>query len=290
MARRPFPPDKSRRRPPPRDPGTGRSPRSAAIAERDLDRIAGLPAVTALFDTHRNRVHRLFFTPEMAPDAEPFLSVLAAARRPYREVGPEELERIAGTAMHGGIVALAEPRRINEARPEDLSRTGEPLLVLDGVGNPQNIGAITRTAAFFGLRRIVISDHPEQAAISDASFRIARGGLAYVDVLRAHNLPVFLAAMRTSHNVIGTALEGARPLEQITADPAFSNRPALVVLGNEEQGLPRATLKACATVVSLPGSGRVQSLNVSVTAGILIHALLRGAPIEPRPAPARGRR
>ena len=64
----------------------------------------------------------------------------------------------------------------------------------------------------------------------------------------------------------------------------------LVVLGNEEQGLPRATLKACATVVSLPGSGRVQSLNVSVTAGILIHALLRGAPIEPRPAPARGRR
>jgi TrmH RNA methyltransferase len=230
--------------------------------------------VTALFDVARSRVQRLFFTAELAGAAEPFLPILAQARRPYREVTGEELARIAGTAMHGGILALAEPRRLNEARPEDLARARDPLLMLDGVANPQNIGAIARTCAFFGLRRLIISDHPEQAGLSDASFRIAKGGLAYVDILRAHDTPHFLAAMRRSHTVVGTALERGRPPEEVAADPRFADRPFLVVLGNEEQGLPRSTLKACEAVIALPGSGRVQSLNVSVTAGILIHALL----------------
>lgn len=276
MARRPFPPDKSRRRPPPRQPSQDRrAPRGEGFHERDLDRIAGLAAVTALFDVAKSRVQRLFFTPDLANAAEPFAAVLASARRPYREVSAEELARIAGTAMHGGIVALAEPRRINEARPEALAKPAEPLLLLDGVGNPQNIGAIARTAAFFGLRRILISDHPDQAGVSDASFRIAKGGLSYVELLRAHDLPRFLAAMRASHVVIGTALSRARPLDEIAA-AGFASRAPLVVLGNEENGLPRATLQACEMVVALPGAGRVQSLNVSVTAGILIHALLRG--------------
>ena len=277
MARRPLPPDKARRRPPPRDDdGRPRGSSRGGPSERDLDRIAGLPAVTAIFDVARHRVQRLFFTPDMAEAAEPFAAVLAAARRPYREVSAEELARIAGTAMHGGILALSEPRPLNEARAEDLARAGDPLLVLDGVGNPQNVGAIARTAAFFGLRRFVISDHPEQAGLSDASFRIAKGGLAYVDILRARNLPGFLGAMRRSHHIVGTALDGATPLEKLPLHGEHAEtRPWLVVLGNEETGLPRATLAQCESVICLPGSDRVQSLNVSVTAGILIYELLR---------------
>lgn len=290
MARRPPFRDPSRRRPPPRDTSGGRPGRTGSVAERDLDRVAGLPAVAALFATAKNRVQRLFFTPEFAAEAAPFLPIMATARKPYREVLHDELERISGTAMHGGIVALAEPRRINEARADDLKRTGDPLLLLDGVGNPQNIGAIARTAAFFGLRRLLISDHPDQAGLSDASHRIAKGGLAYVDVLRAYDVPTFLAAMRGAYTVVGTALERGRPLDEIAADPELGRRPFLVVMGNEEHGLPRATVNACEAIVRLPGSGHVQSLNVSVTAGILIHALLRPGTQPKKPAAPRPKR
>jgi TrmH RNA methyltransferase len=144
-------------------------------------------------------------------------------------------------------------------------------MVLDGVGNPQNIGAIARTVAFFGLRRLVLSDHPDQAGLSDASHRIAKGGLQHLEVARVRDLARVLAGVRRDYRVIATAAPGeprARP--HVPTDP----KPTLLVMGNEEIGLPPATLAACEHVISLNGSGAMQSLNVSVTAGILLHKLL----------------
>lgn len=278
MVQRPRAPDKSRRRPPPGQPRHGRGLPRPAVAERDLDRIAGLPAVQAQFEVAPRKVRRLFFTPDLAPAVAPFLDVLAVARLPYREVTSEELERIAGTAMHGGVLALAEPRGIGIAKAELLGPKGEPMLLLDGVGNPQNVGAIARTAAFFGVRRLLISDHEAQGGLSDASFRIAKGGLQHVDVLRVQNIAKFLADMKRSHRVVGTALADARPIAEALADIRAARKPVLVVLGNEEYGLSKIVRASCHDIVHLPGSGRVQSLNVSVTAGILIFTLLSGEP------------
>lgn len=242
--------------------------------EEDLDRICGLPAVAALMARAPDRVVRLFLEPAMRAEAAKITAALARVRKPYREVHGDELARIAGTAMHGGLVALAKPKPVDVARVEDLRRwakAGEPVLVLDGVGNPQNLGAIARTAAFFGVKRLLISDHPGQAAPSDAAYRIAKGGLSYVEVWRAPRLELLLEAVRRDYLTVATALERGVSPETISRDA----RPVMLVLGNEEDGLPRATIAACETVVRLDGSGDVQSLNVSVTAGILIHALLR---------------
>lgn len=252
--------------------GDARSPRREG---EDLDRICGLPAVEALMARAPERVVRLFLEPVMRTEAAKITAALARARKPYREVHGDELARIAGTAMHGGLMALAKPKPVGVARVEDLRRwakAGEPLLVLDGVGNPQNLGAIARTAAFFGLKRIVISDHPAQAAPSDAAYRIAKGGLEHVEVWRAPRLELLLEAVRRDYLTVATALERGKSPDAIVRDA----RPVMLVLGNEEDGLPRATIAACEAVVRLDGSGDVQSLNVSVTAGILIHALLRG--------------
>jgi TrmH RNA methyltransferase len=143
------------------------------------------------------------------------------------------------------------------------------LLILDGIGNPHNLGAIVRTAAFFGIPRIVISDHPEQAGPSDASYRVAEGGMEHVELYHAHHFAQALRGLRRSHHVIGAAAENGKPIAAISA----SDKPIALVLGNEQYGLPRDTRRACDELVTIPGSGSVQSLNVAATTAILIYTL-----------------
>ena len=255
-------------RPRPRAPAARKEPGK-------LLRIAGLPAVSALFATSPERVERLFFDDRMKPLTGGFCTMLARARKPYRVVPPDELERIAGTVLHGGIVAVAQPRPLPEldlAAAQRWAADGAPLLLLlDGIGNPHNLGAIARTAAFFGLPRIVLSDHPEQAAPSDASYRVAEGGLEHVALYRAPRFAASLKGLCRFYRVLGTALGKGQSLDALR--PA--EKPIALVLGNEEDGLPRATLDACDAVITIPGTGAVQSLNVSASAAILIHALRR---------------
>lgn len=238
---------------------------------RDLARISGLPAVKALFQTAPERVERLFFLAELRRDVAEFCQVLAAARKPFREVGAEELAKVAGTALHGGVLAVAAPRATAVFDPVEASAaaSGVPLLLcLDGVANPHNLGAIVRTAAFFGLDRLVLSDHPGQAGPSDAAHRVAEGGLQHVALYRAEHFAQCLKRLKPAYRVVGTALDRGRPLEDVPRD-----KPIALVLGNEEFGMNPAALAACDDVVRIEGAGRVQSLNVAATAAILVHAL-----------------
>jgi TrmH RNA methyltransferase len=155
------------------------------------------------------------------------------------------------------------------AKVAEWARDGAPLLLLDGIGNPHNLGAIARTAAFFALPRIVLSDHPSQAGPSDASYRVAEGGLEYVELYRSVRFAQALQRLRRSYRVIGTAAGKGQSLEAVLD----SEKPLALVLGNEEHGLPHATLAACDAIVTIPGAGFVQSLNVAASAAILLHAL-----------------
>lgn len=241
--------------------------------KEDTEKVAGLPAVQALFARDPDRVLRLFFDDRLKPEATEFCKILAAARKPYRLVGTEELGKIAGTPMHGGILAVTRAKPVMEFDAEQAktwSQDGRPLLILDGVGNPHNLGAIVRTMAFFGLDRLLVSDHPGQALPSEAAYRVAEGGLEWVQVIRVHDLAAELKRLRPFYRVVATALGAHRPLAQVLSK---GDRPLAVVLGNEEVGLPAATLAACDDIATLPGSGRVQSLNVAATAAILIHLL-----------------
>jgi TrmH RNA methyltransferase len=245
-------------------------------ADDRLVRVAGLPSVAELFETGADRVERLYFQSALRPHVQDWCAMLARRRKVYRQVGDDEMRRVAGTAMHGGIVAIARLRPIRDLDLDAAERwaaAGDPLLVLDGVGNPQNIGAIVRTAAFFGVRRMVLSDQPGQAALSDTSYRVAKGGLEHVELYSVHQCPDALRRLAAFYHVVGTAVSRGTPLARLERGP----KPIALVLGNEEDGLAPATLAACTSVVALGGTGRVQSLNVSAAAAILIHALLARA-------------
>jgi TrmH RNA methyltransferase len=142
---------------------------------------------------------------------------------------------------------------------------------MDRVSNPHNFGAIVRSAAFLGVETLVLSDRPEQALPSPAAYRVAEGGLEFVGLWRPRSLGAFCRDLARHYRLIGAAARGTK-LDRLPA----SDRPVALVLGNEETGLSPDMERICGDLVAVPGhADRVDSLNVSVAAGILIHALLR---------------
>jgi len=232
------------------------------------DVICGPRAVAALFARRPEDVLRLFYLAEQRPRVGPWCAALAAAKKPYRMVEPEELAKVAGTPHHGGLAAVAKPRALPFL---DLARPPRHplLLVLDGVGNPHNLGAIARSAAFFGVRALLIAERRGAAMPSDAAYRTAAGGLEYLDLYRTRDLPGALAALDPHYRTVAAALTPeARPLHELPRD-----RPVALVLGEEDEGVSPPVLAACRRQVRIVGSPRMQSLNVAQAAAVLLHAL-----------------
>ncbi|MCC6717179.1 MAG: RNA methyltransferase [Acetobacteraceae bacterium] len=232
------------------------------------DTICGANAVAAVFARRPDAVLRLFYLPAQKLAAGPYCAVLATAKKPYRMVAAEELAKVAGTPHHGGIVAVAKPLVPAILDPADPPR-GKMLLVLDGIGNPHNLGAIARSAAFFGVPAMLIGEGLGHAMPSDAALRTAEGGLEHIALFRTRDLPRALLALTPHYRTVAATLDrAAMPLADLPRD-----RPVALVLGNEETGLSPAVLAACRRQVRISGAGRVQSLNVAQAAAVLLHAL-----------------
>jgi RNA methyltransferase, TrmH family len=228
--------------------------------------LCGLVAVRSRFEREPASIKRLFFDEATGRKIGAICKALAAARKVYRCVPAGELEKIAGSIHHGGIVAVIDAPKLKapDARVvANWAANRTPLVLLDRIGNAHNLGAIARTAAFFGVQNIVIPAHPQAALPGEAAYRVSEGGLEQVEVWRAPDLAKLMRELAAAgYDVAGAAARGGKPVL------------VAVVLGNEEHGLAADVEKACTRLVTIPGSGRVESLNVSVAGAVLIYALL----------------
>jgi RNA methyltransferase, TrmH family len=246
-------------------------PKPQIIAKSRELNVCGWQAVSALFARHPAEVRRLFFDAPTGRRAGEFCSLLAQAKKVYRQVEPAELEKVAGTKLHGGIVAVIGERPLLKVTREVLDvwgRTKAPLLLLDRVGNANNVGAIVRTAAFFGVRAIIVADHPAQALPGEAAYRVAEGGMEFVDFYRVPSLPGVCAELQRQHCLIGTSLRGNQ-LSPAVAKERGLPRPPAIILGNEEKGISPEVAARCDRLVKIPGTDSVESLNVSAAAAVL---------------------
>jgi TrmH RNA methyltransferase len=229
------------------------------------DILCGLNAVTAVFRRRPDDVARLFYTAQSRHLAGPFCAELARRKRPYRELPPEEMLKAAGTVHHAGLAAVVKPREIPflEGVPE-----GKLLLVLDQIGNPHNLGAIARSAAFFGVRAMLLHETRTAAMPSDAAYRTAEGALEYLDLYRTRDLA---RALRGLDPHFRTAAATLRP-QAVPFATLPRDRNLALVLGNEEHGISPEVLATCRREIRVEGAGQIQSLNVAQTAAILLQA------------------
>jgi TrmH RNA methyltransferase len=236
--------------------------------------ICGLAAVRARFRRDSSSIVRLFFDRPTSKKIGLMCRALAGARKVYRCVEPAELAKIADSMHHGGIVAVVEeapPRIATASDAVAWGRRHENLVILDRVGNAHNLGAIARTAAYLGVPRIVIAGDPASARPGAAAYRVAEGGMDAIEIRYVPEIAPFLRHLSAAgFDVVGAATRGGA----IEPGPG-TIAPWALVLGNEEHGLAPDVESGCTRLVTIPGSGNVESLNVSAAAAILIHGLGR---------------
>ena len=255
---------------PPPPPRLSRPPRDQEMAAPNGSLwLYGQHAVAAALANPKRRVRRLLLT----ADAEETLTERLPG--PWR-IPAERVEKnrfqtfLTEDAVHQGAALLADP--LPPADLEDaLAASNGPVLLLDQVTDPRNVGAILRSAAAFGAAAVVMQDRnapPETAALA----RTASGALEIVPVVREVNLSrTIVTLQKAGFWVMG--LDGAATRELAEAKP--TDRRVALVLGAEDTGLRRLQRETCDELVRLPIVAEVESLNVSAAATVALYELAR---------------
>jgi 23S rRNA (guanosine2251-2'-O)-methyltransferase len=267
-------PDSGRRLELPRAPQTsGRAEQQRAESHRAGAAagghwLYGLHAVTAAMLNPARRLRRLLLTEEGA-------AALAQHVPTPWAIGPETVERsrldhmLGRDAVHQGIALQADPLP-SPTLQQVVERSG-PVLILDQVTDPRNVGAILRSAAAFGAAAVVMQERnaPEETG---ALAKAASGALEVVPVLRAVNLVRTIVALKAAGFWCVGLDARAKPL----IGSEFRQRRVALVLGAEGEGMRRLTRENCDELAALAMSGSMESLNVSAAGTVALYELSRG--------------
>jgi 23S rRNA (guanosine2251-2'-O)-methyltransferase len=195
-----------------------------------------------------------------------------AAREPWlsgRRVtvaDADEVERRCGSHEHQGVCAEVTPFVYADAGP--LLARPDPLLVaLDQVQDPQNLGAICRTAECAGATAVVIAER-RSAEVTPAVCKASAGAVEHLPVARVRNLADFLAEAKRA----GMWCYGADSAGEVAYDTVDYAGGVVLVLGSEGRGLRPRVAAACDALVAIPMRGRIESLSVSASAAVLLYA------------------
>lgn len=240
-----------------------------------IDKIIGINPVLEALRAGRP-VQRIVIAEQRRRDRD-VQTIMQLAREQGTEVryaGRDALNREAPGAQHQGVVAFAAAKKY--ATLDDILRIpaekGEaPLfLVLDGVEDPRNLGAILRTADAAGAHGVIIPER-RAAGLTETVAKTAAGALEHVPVVKVTNIVNTLEVLKKAGIWVAGAEAGGGRLYWETD----LGRPTALVLGGEDRGVRRLVQERCDYLVSLPLFGKISSLNVSVAAGILLYEALR---------------
>ena len=229
--------------------------------------LYGLHAVAAALANPARRLRHLMVTEEAQ-------QTLAQRQPPPWPVPPEQVERgrldhlLGRDIAHQGVALLADPLATPSLQ-HALERPG-PLLVLDQVTDPRNVGAILRSAAAFGVAAVITQDRnaPEETG---SLAKAASGALETIPLLRAVNIARTLIALKAAGLwTVGLDAGGA-----MLSGPSLHERRVALVLGAEGEGLRRLTRETCDEIAGLRMPGKMESLNVSVAASVALYELTR---------------
>jgi 23S rRNA (guanosine2251-2'-O)-methyltransferase len=228
--------------------------------------IVGLQPVREAIAAHGPRLSRVMV--EAKRDA-PRLEALArfAHDRGVRveRVARRELDVIAHGVHHQGAAAIAPELALADFE----SVTEGPVVVLDEIEDPQNFGAIVRSAVALGARAVIFPEH-HAAPLSMATFRASAGAIEHATLVRVSSLNNALRDLQDrGFSIVGLDMQG-EDLRKAELAP-----PVALVIGAEGKGLRKAVRAACSLLVKIPMAGPIGSLNASVSAAVALYEVLR---------------
>lgn len=190
------------------------------------------------------------------------------------ECDRRKLDGMSRTHSHQGVIALAAVREY--ASVDDIlnaaEEKGEPplIVVCDELSDPHNLGAVIRTAECAGAHGVIIPKR-RSAGLTAVVAKTSAGAVSHVPVARVPNLPALLKELKEEGVwVFGTAADGTTPLYQ-----ADLKGPAAIVIGSEGTGMGRLVAENCDFTVSIPMFGKINSLNASAAAAVLLYEAVR---------------
>jgi len=196
------------------------------------------------------------------PRLQEIIDLARRAHVPVRFEPRASLDRLAGTSAHQGVVALGAAKKYADLEDAVAS---DMVVVLDGVEDPHNLGAIVRTAHAAGAGSIII---PERRAvgITDVVAKAAAGALEHLPVVRVTNVNRALEELKErGYWIYGLDERGTEDYSKVEYQS-----PTAIVLGGEGKGLHDLVRKHCDVLVRIPMAGKISSLNVSVAAGVVL--------------------
>jgi RNA methyltransferase, TrmH family len=237
--------------------------------------VCGMNAVLAVGEYHPMAINRLFLREDRLNSFTGICKQLAERKRPYKLCEDEELERICKSVHHQGVVAMIEEPMVEPLTHDDLdlwSAEGKTGVLLHSVGNDHNLGAIARAAAFFDASYIVLNEKDTEAHLTTSAYRIAEGGFEHLTVRKISNSAAFLKDASKKLLTIGTDTRARQRIGDLSV--IVKKRQGIVlVLGNEETGLPKEVKDRCSCLLRIPGTGKIESLNVSQAAALFLNAI-----------------
>lgn len=231
-------------------------------------RLFGLHAVEAALKNPARRIHRLLLT----ENAERrLIEAVGPITAKIDRVTPRDLDRLFGPdTVHQGVALETEP--LPEPKWDNLAHAsdGRPLIVLDQITDPHNVGAILRSSAVFGASGLVMT-HRHSPPLNGVLAKSASGALELIPVALVANLARALEELRDA----GFALVGLDGGADTAIEDLDWSRPTALVMGSEGKGLRELTRKTCDTLARISTDGPVASLNVSNAAAIALYAAMR---------------
>ncbi len=204
------------------------------------------------------------------PRLQEIIDLARRASVPVRFEPRSALDRLAGSSAHQGVVALGAARKYAGL---DAALASGLVVVLDGVEDPHNLGAIIRTAHAAGAGSVVIPER-RAAGLTDVVAKAAAGALEHLPVVRVTNITRTLEELKErGYWIYGLDERGAEDYSRVDY-----NSPTAFVLGGEGKGLHDQVRKHCDVVVRIPLAGKISSLNVSVAAGVALFEWKRRVP------------
>lgn len=202
------------------------------------------------------------------------IDLARAAGIPFQKIPREGLERyVERGANHQGVVAIAAAADYSDADKllEEIAAMKAPLVViLDGIEDPRNLGAVLRTAECAGVNGVFIPEH-RAAGLTDTVVKTSAGATAHVKIAKVRNLNRLIEQLK-SNNIWVVGTSGSEDSEYSEWD---WTRPTALVLGGEGKGLHRLVAENCDALVKIPMQGKIESLNVSVAAGVILFEAVR---------------